>query len=342
MKYLAGLFFSILLVYNAQATTLCDASCELIITFPDDGAIVANEAVLFTFGSDGELNLAATGTVNINPQPASLNYTSGGTLALAKGESITFGSNASVLLGVGGNVDYTDMTISSTGGANLKAIGNTETITIDNLTIAGGLDITFDGKNILILGNVATAPDSVITVTAGTGGLAPSVCNIQDVGSGVTLTAGTIDTSRSCNTIFASLSLPAGSVTTGTLDPNASLISSGSIILTPAPTTIAGAGGITLQVQSFTQEQLLALADGTELSTDDGNTCAVTAGECVAASGDKYTVVDGKLVLVSNKESQAIAANESAAGASGLLSSFILFALLGAIRLANMVFRKTA
>ena len=333
MKYLAGLFLTIFLFSNAQATTLCDASCELIITFPDGGSITANEAVLFTFGSDGLLNLGASGTINTNPQPANTDYTSGGTLALARGDNITFDNGGVITLGVGGNVDYSDMVISSTGGARLKAVGNTESIFIDNLTVAGGLSITFEGRQVSLSGALSIASDSELVIIAGTGGLTPSVCNIQNAGSGVTLSSGTIDTTNTCNDISGSLSLPAGSITVGAIDPNATLVSSGGIILTPSPIVISP-GGITLQPLNLTQAILSTLADGTTLATDDGNTCAVTAGECVSTAGDTYVVVDGKLVLPAGNETSASAAGGSSTASFGWPGSLGLFVLIVAFRFA--------
>jgi hypothetical protein len=109
MRYLTALFFAFLFSHNVLADNLCDASCELTITFPDGGSIEATEALIITFGIDGTLNLGTTGTVNSNPQPADIDFSAGGSLPFAQGESITFGDNGSITLGAGGNIDYSNM-----------------------------------------------------------------------------------------------------------------------------------------------------------------------------------------------------------------------------------------
>jgi len=342
MKYLAALFLSIILLNNVQAVTLCNASCELIITFPDGGSIIASEAVLFTFGSDGQLNLGAAGTINTNPQPASTDYTLGGTLALAKGEGISFDSGGVIRLGVGGNVEYSDMVIDSTGGsARVKAVGNTESIFIDNLTILGTMSITMEGRQLSLTGALNVAPDSEVALIAGTSGLTPSVCTIQNASSGVSLSAGTIDTTSSCNAISAGLSLPAGTtISASAIDPNATLVSSGSIILTPTPVVVSTAD-ITLQPQNLTQALLATFADGTSLATDDGNACAITAGECVSAAGETYVVVDGKLVLPAGNENPVPAVGGSGAASSGLAGLLLMPVLIMTFRFKAVSGRKS-
>ncbi len=125
MKYLTGLFFSLLFISNTYATGavfLCDASCDLLITFPNGGSIEAVEGLNITFGNGGELNLGEAGTVNRYPQPINLDFLTGGNLSLVLGESITFGDNGFITLGEGGNIEYSKMCIVSTGGVVIKAV----------------------------------------------------------------------------------------------------------------------------------------------------------------------------------------------------------------------------
>ena len=314
MKYLAGLFFSFLFTHNVFADSLCDASCELIITFPDGGSIEATESLTITFGTGGVLNPGAAGTVNANPQPADIDFSAGGSLPLAQGESITFDSNASIALGVGGNIDYSNMLLNSTGGASIKAVGGTGTITIANLVVSGGLNITLDAINIVINGAITLEPDGTLNVIADTGAIVPSVCSIQDPAAGtLTLTGATpIVTTGTCNTISGVLTLPVDTLSVGTIDPNVTLTAIGTITLTPI---VGGVGP--LQPVTLTQAFLAALPDGSELSTEDGNTCTVTAGECVTATGAKYVVVDGRLVPATE-----------GSGVVNLASLFTLFTLL--------------
>lgn len=328
MKYLIGLFFSILLLHNVQAAPLCDASCELTITFPDSGSIEAVELLTITFGDGGFINdgFVATGKA------------AGNIVQLSAGESIAFGAGGQMILGSGGNIDYSNMIISSSGSARLKATGGTETIFIDRLTFAGGVSITLDGKRISITGTVTVDPGSTVSLIADLAAPLSSVCTIQDANNGVTLSAGLIDTTDTCNTISASggLNLSAGVVTVGTVDPNATLITNGNITLTPVS---IGTGGITLQPQTLTPEWLLTLPDGTQLPTEDGNTCVLATGECVAATGEKYVVLDGKLVLATSAAA-TVAVDDSATAMFAPVSLFAVFFLLSVLRYGVISCRK--
>jgi len=297
MRYLAAFFFTLLFAHNVFADNLCDASCELTITFPDGGSIEAVEALTFTFGDGGLMDdgIVATG------------YAAGNTMVMLAGESITFGAGGLLTLGTGGNISYTDMRFTTTGGASIKAVGGTRTITIANLVISGGLNITLDAINIVVNGILSLEPDGTLNLIADTGAIDPDVCSIQDPAAGtLTLSSSTpIVTTGTCSNIATTLSISPVVLTVGTIDPNATLtatgtlIGTGSITLTP---TMGGGGVITLEPQALTQELLLTFPDGTDLQTDDGNTCTLTAGECVAATGAKYVVVDGKLVPEASSE----------------------------------------
>lgn len=78
------------------ATNLCESNCELTITFPSGGSIEAVNAIIFSFGTGGILDLGETGTINSVIQPSSIDYSSGDTLSLAAGESISFDINGSL------------------------------------------------------------------------------------------------------------------------------------------------------------------------------------------------------------------------------------------------------
>lgn len=323
MKYLAGLLFAFLLHTNVGATVLCDASCELAITFPAGGSITADEGMLITFGSGGILNLGAAGTINTNPQPLGSDYSSGGQLLLAKGDSINFDVDGLLLLGDGGNIYYTAITVSSSGAASLSAVDNSESIVIDNLTISGGLNITFVAKNISVTGELIISSGSTLNLIADTDEPGTSVCSIQDP-SGVVLTSGSgsIDTTDSCNTISSDLSLSTDVVNIGVIDPNATLVlDSSAITLTP----VIELGDLTIDLKTLTQELLSSLPDDIELPTDDGNTCTMVSGECVTATGVKYVVVSGKLVPAATTNAASDGAGEVSVTSVIVMLFFLLF-----------------
>jgi len=285
MRYLAAFFFTLLFSHNVFADNLCHASCELTITFPGGGSIEAVEALTLTFGDGGV----------VNDGSATTGYAAGDSVVLLAGESITFGTEGLLTLGAGGNITYTDMRFITTGGASIKAVGGSRTITIANLVISGGLNITLDAINIVVNGNLNLDSGGTLNLIADTGAIEPAVCSIQDPAAGtLTLSSSTpILTTGTCSNIATILSIGPTVFTVGTIDPNATLTGTGTITLTP---TIGGGGVITLEPQALTPELLLTFPDGTDLQTDDGNTCTLTAGECVAATGAKYVVVGGKLV----------------------------------------------
>ena len=108
------LFFLCFSVTTVFADNLCEPSCNFSVSFPDGGSITAVEPLVFTFAVDGVLNLGTTGAVNAAVQPVSLDFSSGGFLTLAKGESITFSSGGLLETGQEGNLNYSDIEIDTT------------------------------------------------------------------------------------------------------------------------------------------------------------------------------------------------------------------------------------
>lgn len=98
-----------------------------------------------------------------------------------------------------------------------RLFGGTGTITIANLVISGGLNITFDAIKIVIDGLLNIESGATLNVIADRGVPEPSICSIQDPAAGtLTLSSSTpIDTTSTCNVISGVFSLPAGTLTTG-------------------------------------------------------------------------------------------------------------------------------
>jgi hypothetical protein len=330
MKYLAGLLLTFMLINQAAATDLCEASCQLTITFPAGGSIAANEDMVITFGSGGILDLGITGTINSNPQPPTTDFSAGGQLLLAKGESISFDEGGALFSGTGGNMTYTDMTFASAGGASLTAVGDNAAIVIDNLTITGGLNITLIAGSIAVNGTLTVTSGSTLNLVADTGASTASVCSLQDAG-GIVLSSGTgaIDTADSCSTISDILSLAEGSLSVLTADPNALLVVSGSVVILPIIEPV----DVTLNIQELTPSQLSSLPDDTALPTDDGKTCRMISGQCIAASGVEYIVVEGKLVPVA--EGGSIEPSADGAGRLGAVILVLLTALPAVFRVRS-------
>jgi len=170
MKSLFSLIFLFLFSNLVLATNLCDTSCNLTISFPSGGSIEATEALTFTFGTGGVLDLGATGTINAAVQPASTDFSAGGTLALTAGESITFDAGGSLDLGTGGNIDHTNMSIDTTGDITIEATGIAGTITISDMSIADGtISINSDAiveNSLTISGDATFSGTGLLTVSS--------------------------------------------------------------------------------------------------------------------------------------------------------------------------------
>ena len=221
MKYLVSLFF-LFFAHNTYATTLCDESCELIITFPNGGSIIAVNALTISFGEGGYINDGAVTT----------GYAAGETIVLASADTVVFNNEGTFNLGTGGNIEYTAMEFNSTGGANLTATGGSESIFIEDVTFSGGINITLNASVISVMGTLSTESGSVMNMVADTGGVTSSFCSVQDASATLTISTVTIDTTDTCNTIATDSGLIVGQATVISIDPNVTLTSTGSITLT--------------------------------------------------------------------------------------------------------------
>jgi len=186
---------------------LCNDRCKLSISFPEGGELQATEALTLSFGTDGMLELGATGTVNTNPQPADTDYSNGGTLLLNKGDSISFDVNGSIVLGEGGNIDYSAMRVNSSGQLSVKAVGGSETLLIENLELGTDLVVILEAAVIRVEGEL-TLPSNVTfnadLINVGILNLSSagipnfstvaSDCNSASTDAGVVLSSGTSST----------------------------------------------------------------------------------------------------------------------------------------------------
>ncbi len=294
--HLSILFVLLLVVAPlSRASNLCDASCDLNIDLTNGGSIEAVDALTLVFGNGGTLVLGAGGTINTNPQPSMTDFSTGGVLALNAGDSITFGPGGSLVLGDGSNIDYTGMSITVDGSMTLAAVGGAQTVFLhDNTALA---------VSTLELNSVVTAGGNVIVM-----------------GSGVTTGSGN---STPVITGSGSISIASGgTLTVGSLvyDGSSPVVTVNDINLDLTTSALTTTGGLT--VTSLTQEGLAAL-EGISLPTADGNTCTVTNGECVTASGAKYVV---------NSEGELVPAADDG-GSLNLYVLLIIGALLSYIRI---------
>ena len=117
----------LVLSLSAYAVELCDASCKLVIDFPDGGSLYATEPLTITFGDDGLINTGG----------GIIAYVEGDTLPLGEGQRIDFGVGGIFDIGDGGNISYTNMEISTSGTMELAALGEPHAINVETLKITG-------------------------------------------------------------------------------------------------------------------------------------------------------------------------------------------------------------
>jgi len=192
MKQSITLIFLFLFTNSTFAANLCDASCNLTITFPDGGSITAVEPLTITFGDGGLVDTVA----------AIMPYVNGNTLTLGAGEALTFEAGGSFNLGMAGNIDYTNVAIETTGLITMAAVGGAETITFLDVNISGGtvvlnsdttveIGLTLSG-DITISGSASLTNMGTINVIVGTTTLET---NLDSSGATITSGSGTLTVS---------------------------------------------------------------------------------------------------------------------------------------------------
>lgn len=185
MKSLFSLIFLFFFANSAFAANLCDTSCNLTITFPTSGTITAVEPLTFTFGDSGLVNTGATST----------SYILGSTLDLGAGDVLAFEAGGSFVLGTGGNIAYTNMSIDTTGDITIEAIGGAGTITISDMSIVAG-SITLNSDT-TIENNLSIPSLSNTVILSGSGVLTISSSGSLTTGDGAVILVGINDLSAS-------------------------------------------------------------------------------------------------------------------------------------------------
>ena len=292
ISYLIFTLFFLAGFYNpATAGNLCEDQCQLTITFPEGGSIEAVESFSITFGEGGFVNDGAVTT----------GYASGQILNFALGQTLQFTAGGELNLGAAGNIEYTNISVSSTGIFSVVALGGAEIINIYALTLT---DVTLDlsaNSNLVIHASGSlflNQPQNPVTGGTGTGAV---------IGSGtLTLNSGS-----------GAVSINSGSVVDGVLQgSNLSLTSDSN-------------GGISIneidpQLPIVIQSPLddLISLQGLTIDLQDGASCQVVNEQCITDSGTIYVLKDGALTL-----SDETGSNVSS-GSSGFDPWLVLFSSL--------------
>ena len=154
MKYITGFFSALLFSGNLFAANLCDSSCDLSITFPDGGSIEAIEPLTIIFGVDGYI---------INSEGYS---SENGEISLTTGELMEFQAGGELVLGVDGNIDYSNVQITSNGTMNLAAVGGAKTVSIQDLTLLGACTLSISSDFEVVEGGSFHLFSGLVTATA--------------------------------------------------------------------------------------------------------------------------------------------------------------------------------
>lgn len=329
MRCTITIAFSLLFSISASAANLCDSACEFNSAFLNGGSIDATEPLTITFGSGGFVNDGATTTGKAN----------GETMVLTTGQSMLFGAGGELELGVGGNIDYTSMSLS--GGVH--TINADTLITITQLNLSDAASLQSQSDIVIVDGGKLSVDNSAsILMTAGSLTINGGV----DIGGNGSLLIGVDPTNNdTCNFSAISSTLSISNSNVGTLsDPCAdisTIINSGTFsidnnllaqgdiqIVGVTSLTISPITGGTLSIGPLTVANLttetLANFEGALLATADNENCTVTNGECLSASGARYVVVGGELVLADDAE-----------GSLALLSFILLLSTLLLMRHYN-------
>lgn len=176
------LWFVFLFSVNAvQAEVICESDCFISFQFESGGSIIAHSPMKFIYAPGSEIALGPAGTVNSAVQPASLDFSAGGELNLAAGESIRFGVRGFFRLEEGSNLEADDFEI-VTGGLSIITL-NGDVRMNGSLTVDGWL---FIDAVTITLSDAVTANDLYTT------GIDVSSISLSDAFSqfdGYTLTA---------------------------------------------------------------------------------------------------------------------------------------------------------
>ena len=270
MKSLFSLIFLFLFANSAFAANLCDTSCNLTITFPSGGSIEATEALMFTFGTGGVLELGETGTINTAVQPNSTDFSAGGELALTAGESITFDEGGLLDLGTGGTIDYTSITVTTDGEFDMQVESVVESVYVGDIIIngTGTLRVTVTGASVE-LGSIVTNGDVVIIALDG-----------SITATGTNVIGGSVSLSSDGDISLADI----GS-TTCTISSDGSLTVSATTSPTISTCSVATLDGVTLYTSNALVIDPISL-DATNLVintinlTSDSNAIATTSPWC--------------------------------------------------------------
>lgn len=254
---ISAVFLSVMLFVNtANAQIICDPSCSVSIVFNPAGSLQAVEAMEFTFSAASELNLGATGTINTAVQPASMDFSAGGTLSLAAGDSITFGDNGFLSMASGSNINASSFNVVN-GSVIINAAS---AVTLSGLiSVDGELSITTQG--LILVSDVQVSNDLLIS--------SANPANSVILGGSGNIIIG----STGSITIDGSIIPSIGTISINDLSPQFSAV----------------------QLESQPLEDL-SILEGYEINALDGTLCTVSGAECIAANGDVYRLVDGDLI----------------------------------------------
>lgn len=250
-------------------------------------------------GGDGQDSLTVLGD---QPTTWTLSSANGGDVNANTFNSIEMlignQSNSNTLIGTSAENEW------SITGTNTGTLNNSIDFSyVDNLVGGSGIDNFTISTNATITGLIdgGSGSDIIEFSTTTDPQFSSFTCGAT---SGATISTGDLTTSTSGCPI--SLSADIGSISfdvTNTLE-----------------------GSIEPALGPFPQETIdwLLTIDGIELTTDDGNTCFITDGQCIAADGSVYVFSDGVLVK-----------QETGNGSLDIISLFLLMMYAGVLSLRN-------
>lgn len=181
------------ILFSSQlfAEDMCNPECSIVIDFPTGGTILAVEALTLTFGESGFIDTGDTIT----------NYIEDQVLILNAGESIIFSSGGSLDIGTIGNIEHTDLNVTTSGVFDINAIGD---VSIEKLILNGTGILSINAAGNIALGEV-DIPNGSMSISTPEGGSSGCETN-QGVGISISsVPAVIIEPDTTCDLITEAL-----------------------------------------------------------------------------------------------------------------------------------------
>ena len=288
------------------------------ITGLDENCQIIGSAYNDTFSIDQNSSSAATAITEVSAN-GERNYQLSGSQAF----NIDGGAGDDSLTVIGEQDNTWTITDNNAGDVNGNLFSSIEHLIggagTDNFNLLDdvSLDSSIDGNIVNVSGEMDVIINGDITAEA----LSLVAVNSVKLGSSlnvvgdVLVTTENITASYSCESVSSSVTLSGSDYTVVSIDCpiTAGSIPIGEAAIFPPSSFYTEVELSPVEINPLSLEDLLLL-DGMEIPTDDGNTCILSQGQCIAEDGSVYVL---------NDDGSKLVRENSANGSLGFLSLFL-------------------